>query len=167
MYKNYFSFCIILVLVFSRLIPHPPNFTPIIAVSIMSGFLFKKFYWSIIVILISMFLSDIFIGLYKNMFFVYLSLFAVCYISYIKLIKFNYKNLLIYGFIGSITFFLISNFGVWLLGDLYTKNFNGLLNCYILALPFFKNTLISTVFFSYIAFFVSNIYEKKTIFNLN
>ena len=146
----------------SRLIPHPPNFTPVIAVSIMSGLLFRNFYLSLIVLLISMLLSDIIIGFHTNMIFVYLSLFLVCYISYAKVIKFNYKNLFIYSFLGSMVFFLISNFGVWLSGNLYTPDLNGLINCYILAIPFFTNTLISTVFFSYIAYFVINIYEKKS-----
>ena len=162
MSKNFFSISIILVLVFSRLIPHPPNFTPIIAVSIMSGLLFRNFYLSLIVLLISMLLSDIIIGFHTNMIFVYLSLFLVCYISYTKVIKFNYKNLFIYSFLGSMGFFLITNFGVWLSGNLYTPDLNGLIDCYILAIPFFTNTLISTVFFSYIAYFVINIYEKKS-----
>ena len=162
MSKNFFSISIILVLVFSRLIPHPPNFTPIIAVSIMSGLLFRNFYLSLIVLLISMLLSDIIIGFHTNMIFVYLSLFLVCYISYAKVIKFNYKNLFIYSFLGSMVFFLISNFGVWLSGNLYTPDLNGLINCYILAIPFFTNTLISTVFFSYIAYSVTSIYEKKS-----
>mgnify|MGYP006162018717 FL=1 len=109
-----------------------------------------------------MLLSDIIIGFHTNMIFVYLSLFLVCYISYAKVIKFNYKNLFIYSFLGSMVFFLISNFGVWLSGNLYTPDLNGLINCYILAIPFFTNTLISTVFFSYIAYSVTSIYEKKS-----
>ena len=44
---------------------------------------------------------------------------------------------------GSLLFFVISNFGVWFLGNLYTPDLNGLINCYILAIPFFKNTIIS------------------------
>ena len=162
MNKNLFSISIIFILVFSRLIPHPPNFTPIITVSIMSAFLFKNFYTSLTVLLISMLLSDFFIGTHSNMIFVYFSLFLVCYISYTRFIKFNYKNIFVYSIMGSLLFFVISNFGVWFLGNLYTPDLNGLINCYILAIPFFKNIIISTVFFSYIAYFATNIYEKKS-----
>ena len=52
--KNYFPLVLILLLTFSRLIPHPPNFTPIIAVAIISGYFFKKIYFSIPILLISM-----------------------------------------------------------------------------------------------------------------
>ena len=69
-----FSLTLIIVMVFSRLIPHPPNFTPIIAVGIMSGYYFKDLNYSILVLLITMLLSDLFIGFYSNMIFVYLIL---------------------------------------------------------------------------------------------
>ena len=39
---KYFNIGIVITLIFSRLIPHPPNFTPIISVTILSGFLFKN-----------------------------------------------------------------------------------------------------------------------------
>ena len=73
----------------------------------------------------------------------------------------NYKNLFIAGLIGSLIFFLISNFGVWLLGSLYEKNFSGLINCYVLAIPFFKNTFLSTIFYSYLTFFSLDFLKKK------
>ena len=72
----------------------------------------------------------------------------------------NFKNLFIYGFIGSLIFFIISNFGVWALGSpgvydiVYEKNLNGLVECYILAIPFFGNTFLSTVIFAYPAIFI-------------
>ena len=73
--EDYISIGVILLLATSRIIPHPPNFTPIIAMSIMSGYFFKNYGVSFTVVLISMLLADIFIGFYQNMFFVYFSLF--------------------------------------------------------------------------------------------
>ena len=155
---------LILILVVSRLIPHPPNFTPVVTVAIMSGYFFKDKFFSISVLLISMLLSDLFIGFHKNMIFVYLSLVTITLIFQIYFKKLNHKNLIIYGFLGSLTFFLISNFGVWLIGDLYQKNLNGIIECYYMALPFFKNTIFSTFFFSYLVYFanylMSNFYQK-------
>ena len=70
--KDTFAISLIFLMVFSRLIPHPPNFTPIIAVAIMSGYLFRNFYLSFLVLLISMLISDLFLGFYNLIFFVYI-----------------------------------------------------------------------------------------------
>ena len=64
--KEIFPIGLILILTFARLIPHPPNFTPIIAVAILSGYFFKNIYLSFATLLISMLLADAFIGFYNN-----------------------------------------------------------------------------------------------------
>ena len=158
--KEIFPISLILILVLARLIPHPPNFTPIIAVAIMSGYFFKNIYLSFATLLISMLLADAFIGFYDNILFVYLSLFLIVLLFYKISEKINFKNLFIYSFIGSIIFFIISNFGVWALGspgilDIpYERNLNGLVECYVLAIPFFPNTFLSTLIFAYPAIFI-------------
>ena len=166
--KEIFPISIILILALSRLLPHPPNFTPIVAVAIMSGYFFRNVNLSFIVLLISMLFVDIFIGFYKHMLFVYLSLFIITIIFYKISNKINFKNLFVFGFLGSLVFYLVSNFGVWSSGVLspitnlpYEKNFNGLINCYFLAIPFFKNTVISTLIFTYTAFLANHFYKKK------
>ena len=159
--KEIFPISLILILAFARLIPHPPNFTPIIAVAIMSSYFFRNILLSCTVIIISMLLADIFIGFYKNIFFVYLSLLLITYIfSHINR-KIKLKNLFIFGLLGSIIFFILSNFGVWILSEMYEKNLNGLINCYLLAVPFFINTLLSTIIFSYTAFLTKCFYYKE------
>ena len=158
--KEIFPISLILILALARLIPHPPNFTPIIAVAILSGYFFKNIYLSFATLLIAMLLADAFIGFYENIFFVYLSLLLIAFIFYKISKKINFKNLFIYGFIGSLIFFIVSNFGVWALGSpgvhdiAYEKNLNGLVECYILAIPFFGNTFLSTVIFAYPAIFI-------------
>ena len=108
------------------------------------------------------------IGFYKHMFFVYLSLFLITFIFFKISDKVNSKNLFIFGFLGSLIFFLVSNFGVWASGVLspitnlpYEKNLNGLINCYFLAIPFFTKTLISTIFFSYVAYLTNYSLKKR------
>ena len=156
----YLPIVLILILSFSRLMPHPPNFTPIIAVAIMSSYFFKNIYLSFATLLASMLLADAFIGFYNHMLFVYLSLFLIAFVFYKISKKINFKNLFIYSFFGSLIFFIISNFGVWVLGSpevrdiAYAKNLNGLVECYILAIPFFGNTFLSTLIFAYPAIFV-------------
>ena len=168
--ESYFlPIVLILILSFSRLIPHPPNFTPIIAVAIISSYFFKNIYLSCATLLISMLLADAFIGFYSNMFFVYLSLLLIVFIFHRISEKMNFKNLFICGFIASLIFFIISNFGVWALGspgvlDLpYEKNLNGLVECYILAIPFFGNTFLSTLIFSYPSIFIYKSFNKHYI----
>ena len=158
--ENIFPIGLIFILALARLIPHPPNFTPIIAVAIMSSFFFKNIYLSILVLLISMLLGDIFIGFYYNMIFVYLSLIFIVLIFFQVNKKISFKSLFIFGFAGSFIFYLFSNFGVWMLGNLYSKDLKGLVECYVLAIPFFKNTFFSTLIFSYSAYLVHNFYKK-------
>ena len=165
--KEIFPIGLILILVFARLIPHPPNFTPIIAVAILSGYFFKNIYLSFATLFISMLLADVFIGFYDNVFFVYLSLFLIACVFFKISKKINFKNLLVYSFVGSLIFFIISNLGVWALGSHavnnipYERSLSGLIECYILALPFFGNTFLSTIIFSYAGLFSEHLFKKK------
>ena len=160
--KEFFPVSLILILILTRFIPHPPNFTPIVAVAIMSSYFFRNISLSFAVVLFSMLISDIFIGFYEHMFFVYGSLFLITFTFFKVRTKINLKSLFIFGFVGSSMFYLISNFGVWILSDMYEKNLTGLAYCYFLAIPFFKNTLLSTIIFSYAAFFADYFYTKKS-----
>ena len=158
--KEIFPISLIIILAFARLIPHPPNFTPIIAVAIISGYFFKNFNLSVLILLAAMLISDLFIGFYENIIFVYLSLILITFIFHKISSKINFKNLFIYGFAGSVIFFVVSNFGVWALGSpglqdiAYEKSLSGLIQCYILAIPFFGNTFLSTLIFAYPAIFI-------------
>ena len=158
--KEIFPISLIVILAFARLIPHPPNFTPIIAVAIISGYFFKNLNFSFVILLIAMLISDLFIGFYENVFFVYASLLLITFIFHKISKKINFKNLFVFSFAGSLIFFIISNFGVWILGSPgldnlpYDKNLNGLIECYILAIPFFGNTFLSTLIFAYPAIFI-------------
>lgn len=149
-YRHYvLPILIILVLSFSRLIPHPSNFTPILAVGIFSGFYFKNFFLSFFIVIFSMFLGDLYLGFHNTMFFTYSSLsIAVLFGMFIK--NFKFKEILFSGVASSICFFIITNFGVWALNLMYEKSFAGLLQSYVMGLPFFHNTIISTLL--YLAF---------------
>ena len=158
--KEVFPISLILILAFARLIPHPPNFTPIIAVALISGYFFKNINLSLLILLVAMLLSDLFIGFYENMIFVYASLLLITFVFHKISKKINFKNLFIYCFAGSLIFFIFSNFGVWVLGSpgvldvAYERNLSGLVECYILAIPFFGNTFLSTLIFAYPGIFI-------------
>tara|TARA_B100000965_G_scaffold324752_1_gene286816 strand:- start:3225 stop:3725 length:501 start_codon:yes stop_codon:yes gene_type:complete len=149
--------------VLSRLIPHPPNFTPILAIALYSGFSFKNKFLFIIP-LVGMIVSDFFLGYYSSIIWIYFSLLIIFYLGYILSNKYSFKNLIMLSLISSVLFFLISNFAVWL-GGWYGYNLSGFIACYVAAIPFFHNTLFSTIIYSSIFHFSykysAKIFESK------
>tara|TARA_Y100001970_G_scaffold185591_1_gene225724 strand:- start:15477 stop:15974 length:498 start_codon:yes stop_codon:yes gene_type:complete len=146
---------LIVIGVVSRFIDHAPNFTPILSIAIMSS-LYIKNRFIVLVPLSIMLLSDLYIGNHIIAPWVYSSILVICVISFFA--KNNIKNVLSYSLIGSIIFFIVTNFGVWISGG-YSYSLEGLLSCYIAAIPFFRNTLISTFLFSLSIFAVYNFVE--------
>ena len=144
--KNFIVFisCIGIVLLF-RIVPHAPNFTPVIALSLYLPFIFGI--WSIPFCILGFAITDYFIGFHSLMFWTWGALAFTGYTS--KFCNKIYSRIVL-SFIGAITFFVISNFGVWISGTLYEISVQGLLDCYIMAIPFFTNTLLSTIFFALI-----------------
>ena len=154
---------IILSLSLTRLIPHPWNFTPMLAVGIFSGFYFKQFYLSLFIVILSMFIGDLYLGFHSTMFFTYISL-AVAVIIGLYIKHFKFTEILFSGLASSVSFFIITNFGAWLTLEMYEKNFAGLLQSYTLAIPFFHNTLISTfLYLILLKLLFDFIISKKTI----
>ena len=161
--KNYFlPICLIIVLSFSRLIPHPWNFTPVLAMGIFSGFYFKNFILSSFIVVFSMFVGDLFLGFHSTMFFTYTSL-IIAVVLGLLIKKFKFTEILFYGVASSVCFFLVTNFGAWLTLEMYEKSFAGLLQSYILAIPFFHNTLISTFLYLILLKLLFNLFVKKNI----
>ena len=160
--KSYFfPISLILILSFSRLIPHPSNFTPILAVGVFSGFYFRNFLLAVLIIILSMFLGDLYLGFHDTMFFTYISLvIAVAFGLLIKRLKFT--EILFSGLASSVCFFVITNFGAWLTLAMYEKNFAGLLQSYAMAIPFFHNTLISTFLYLIVLKLIFDLAIKKT-----
>ena len=137
---------LILVLSFSRLIPHPSNFTPILAAGVFAGFYFRNFILSLFIVISSMFIGDLVIGFHNTMIFTYSSLILAVAIG-LLIKKLNYKAVLFGGLSSSVVFFIVTNFGSWLTLEMYEKNLSGLLQSYFMAIPFFHNTLISTIIY--------------------
>ena len=151
--KNLQSFFFIFFfLTVSRLIPHEPNFTPVLSISIF-GFLFSTNLWfKVLIVLGSMFFSDLIIGTHDFIIYVYFSLMLLIIIS-------NSKNYIYMMFLGPLIFFIITNFGVWLHSSYYTKNIDGLTQCFYMAIPFFKNTILSTFFYCILILLTKNFYQ--------
>lgn len=146
---------------FVRLLPHPPNFAPIAAMALFSGAYFNKKSFAFAVPLAAMFLTDAIIGFHSSMWIVYLSFALIVVIGMFMLKKISIKNVIVASVTASISFFLITNFGVWAFGTMYPKNIAGLIECYIAAIPFIQNTLLGDLFYSGIMFGIFEFAKSK------
>jgi hypothetical protein len=158
--KILFPAGIVVLLAISRLLPHPPNFTPLMAMSIFGAAYFPK-KWGVILPLMALFFSDLFLGFYgPDMFFVYGSFILVTILAK-YFVNRGIVKLTTITLLGSILFFLITNFGVWLLWGFYPKNFNGLVTCYLAGIPFFRNTLLGDFVYTFSFFGIYNLLTNK------
>ncbi len=132
---------IIIVAVILRLVPHIPNIAPITALALFGGMYLSKKY-ALAVPFIALVLSDLVLGFYKGMFFVYGSFFLIGLIGLMVQRQRSARTIIGATLISSTLFFFITNFGVWLQSGMYPHTWAGFINCYTLALPFFRNTLI-------------------------
>jgi len=156
------SIVIFLALAASRFMPHAPNFTSLIALSFYVPLIFGiKF---LPILLLSFVITDLFIGYHS------VALFTWGSVIFIGLISKYFSNSILKRLLGALggvfIFYFITNFGVWSLGS-YGYTFSGLINCYILAIPFLGNSIISTFLFSgLIEIFINKkIILKKLITN--
>ena len=157
---------IILLAAFTRIMPHPPNFSPMAAIGLFGAAHFAKKWQAFFIPLIGIWVSDLVINNYvysssSSNFVWFYSGFYWQYMSYILIIFaglfiFNRGISLTKMFGGMISssgiFFLVSNFGVWTGGTMYPKNFGGLITCYAAGVPFIHNTIISDVLFTTVLF---------------
>ena len=152
-------FGILIVLAASRFIPHPPNFTSLVAISFYIPAQFGRKYLP--AVLISFLITDLFIGVHNTIIFTYGSVLLIGILS--KYFNKNISHRFLGALLGVAIFFIISNFGVWFVGDLYPYSLEGLIQCYILAIPFFAQTLVSTIV--YISIF-EILYSLNLIFKI-
>ena len=142
---------LIIFAVSSRLMPHPANFAPIAAVAIFGGAVLPR-KWAIALPLAAMVLSDLVIGLHPLIWYTWGSFVLIALASH-KYVKPEKPMAILGASVGaSIFFYLVTNFGVWAQGQMYSMSFAGLIRCYYMALPFFRNTLFGDLFFTGLLF---------------
>lgn len=139
---------IILAAALMRLIPHPPNFTPMTAIALFGGAYFTDKRLAFLLPLGALFISDWVMGFYSLMPLVY-----GCFALFVCFGLWLQKRRTLVPIAGSvlassILFFVITNFGVWAWENLYPKTPAGLLACYAAGLPFFRYTLLGDILFS-------------------
>jgi hypothetical protein len=152
---------------FSRLIPHPPNFTPIGGMALFGAAYFSRKYLSFLVPLAAMWVSDLF---YNNVIlpaqlpeyytgfqwfgnlWVYAGFALIVLIGFKLLKKVKPSNIAIAALSGAVVFYLITNLGAWAMSPIYTKDLTGLIACYAAAIPFFGNSLLGIMVYSTVLF---------------
>jgi hypothetical protein len=152
--KIIFITSIIILAAFSRLLPHPPNFTAIGAIALFGGALYNNKKLSLIVPLLAMFLSDTALefingtGFHKSITAVYLSFAIITFIGYAIRNNISAKTIVFSSIISSVLFFLITNLSVWYTSPDFTHDLKGLMNCYWVAIPFYSNDIFGSFFFN-------------------
>ncbi len=136
----------------SRLIPHPPNFTPIAAMALVAGAYSRSVWHAFLIPLSAMVLSDLLIGWHPLVPVVYASFALIAGIGMWLRGRKTVGRLAVAVGASSLTFFLITNFAVWAAGSMYPKSLAGLVAAYVAALPFFRNTVLGDVCYSAILF---------------
>ncbi len=149
------------------------GFSPVIAIALFSGMIIKQKNMSFILPLLALFLSDAVIQFLCNQdIFPYAGFYSGQWINYLILLSATligwalkgrkYSSLFAGAIAAPTVFFLASNFMVWAGAQItYTKDFNGLMNCYEAGLPFYRNSLIATMIFLPVILFVFNYLTKK------
>ena len=139
---------IVLVTALTRLLPHPPNFSPVMAVSLFSGAYLMDKKYAILVPILVMFLSDLVIGFHDLMPLVYVLMVAAVLLGTKLRENFTFGRILGYSISGSVLFFIGTNLGVWATSGLYAKDLSGLALCFTAAIPFFQSSLAGDLLFT-------------------
>ena len=150
-------FSMIVLAVASRLLPHPPNFAPITGIALFAASKFNKKIVAFLLPLCCLFITDLILGLS------WINLFVYGAFGMISLIGMRIKRVSLITVLGSsLMFFIVSNFGVWLL--YYPLTFEGLVTCFTLAIPFFGNTIAGDLVYTAVLFYsfsaIKNTYLK-------
>ncbi|HKX24501.1 MAG TPA: DUF6580 family putative transport protein [Candidatus Saccharimonadales bacterium] len=147
----YLAIGLVVLGVLMRLLPHIPNIAPVGAVALFGGAVLPSRYawWLPLAIMVA---SDMLLGFYDGLLFNWAAFVAVGVIGML-LARFNTSQRIVFGVLGGgLAFYIISNFGVWLQGGLYAHTWTGLVECYTMALPFLRNTLVGDLLYSSLLF---------------
>lgn len=136
----------------SRLIPHPPNVTSLTALALFGGAYFLDRRLAFLVPLTALFISDVVLGFYHHMEVVYLSFALIGAIGLLLQKRRTTLPIAVAALASSVLFFVLTNLGVWAFGALYPTTLEGLIACYVAAIPFFQNTLLGDLFYAAVLF---------------
>ena len=135
-----------------RLIPHPPNFSPIDAMALFSGAYLARRWVAFVAPLAALLLSDVGLGFYHGMATVYATVALIVMIGWWVSSRRSAVRIGAAAVASSVLFFVITNFGMWLFSGFYPVTYAGLVACYTAAIPFFQNTIAGDLFYTVLLF---------------
>lgn len=138
-----------------------PNFSPVTAIALFSGAYLIDKRMALLIPMVSMLIGDLILGLHNTMFFVYGAFALITLMGSWLRGRVCGQLVIAASLISSVIFFLLTNFGVWLLGGYYPMTMEGLIACYIAAIPFFQMTLLGDLFFAAIFFGLFMVLEYR------
>ncbi len=139
--RLFFMFSLTLLILWVRLVPHQAETVPVIALFLLLGFVSTHWILGSVLGLTAYLISDLYLGIYPGWFMNYLAFFALILIG--QSFKFHWLSAIKNTLLASFIFFVISNLGVFLFSGLYPHTISGFYQCYLMAVPFFRTTLIS------------------------
>jgi hypothetical protein len=142
----------ILVAAALRLVPHPPNFSPIDAMALFSGAYLGRRSIAFVAPFAALLLSDAVLGFYHGMATVYATVALIVVIGWWLSSRRTPLRIAAAAVASSVTFFVITNLGMWLFSGIYPVTYAGLVACYTAAIPFFQNTLAGDLFYGVLLF---------------
>ena len=135
-----------------RLVPHPPNFSPIDAMALFSGAYVGRRALAFVAPIAALLLSDLVLGFYHGMATVYATVALIVVVGWWVSSRRSPLRIGIGALTGSVLFFVITNFGMWLFSGFYPLTSAGLVACYTAAIPFFQNTVAGDLFYAVLLF---------------
>lgn len=135
-----------------RLVPHPANFLPISAMALFAGTRCGSRSQALLLIALAMLASDTILGFHPTMFFVYASLALTVVLGSVLKERESVATIGASALASSLLFFLVTNFGVWLVDGMYPLTGAGLVTSYIAAIPFFENSLVADLLYTALIF---------------
>jgi hypothetical protein len=135
-----------------RLVPHPPNFSPIDAMALFSGAYLARRWMAFVAPLAALLVSDLVLGFYNGMATVYATVALIVVIGWSLSARRTIARTATAALVSSVIFFGITNFGMWLFSGFYPQTSAGLVECYTAAIPFFQNTVAGDLFYTALMF---------------
>jgi hypothetical protein len=135
-----------------RLIPHPPNFSPIGAMALFSGAYLGRRSLAFAAPIGAMALSDAVLGFYSGFWINYLAVAVIVLVGWVSLSRVTALRVGAAAMVSAVLFFLVSNFATFAGSGMYPHTLAGLEACYVAAIPFFRNTLAGHLFYATLLF---------------
>jgi len=143
---------IIFAIAMFRILPHPPNVSPVAAMALFGGACFSDKRVAFLVPFLALLLSDFMLGLHDTMVYVYTGFALTVVIGFWLRNNMNIGRIALAVVGSSVLFFIISNFGAWFTSGLYPMTLDGLMQAYVAAIPFFQNSLLGNAVFTALLF---------------